>query len=92
MSPRRKRYPAAIPGNVMRIICDSPEGTDLSELREAVRNARLPKDKNEIRRLSDTCRRCGDEGHWAKDGPLEPCWVCGEPGHRRNRCPQREAT
>jgi len=43
------------------------------------------------------CHRCKEQGHWAKDcltgggGQQQNvvCYQCGEPGHRRTRCPQR---
>lgn len=55
----------------------------------AYRGVRLPKDRDAVRRLADTCLECGEVGHQRRACPALPCYLCGEPGHRQRRCPQR---
>jgi hypothetical protein len=87
---RRKTWKHAVAGNAIERIRDVIEaGGSIPEIEEELRQARLPKDAAERRRLANVCRGCAKEGHWYRECPTRECFACGEFGHLQRNCPNR---
>lgn len=89
---RRRIHRAAVEAALIKRVIERVEDGEPAHRAIAREPGRrlLPDDREEVRRLANTCSRCLQEGHWRNECPELICRACGQGGHKANRCPNGE--